>query len=87
MRIGSTCENSLLSIHHKYPGKSVRSTVEKDVPGTLRFLFAGGAEPSHCPLRTTCCSKAVYIETSRDCGVLRIANLDHIHDNSIERNQ
>ena len=57
-----------------------------EVPGTLGFLFAGGAEPIHCPLRTTYCSEAVCIATRKGSS-LRIMRLDRIHDSSIEGNQ
>ncbi len=60
---------------------------EGEVPGTLGFLFAGGAEPIHCPLRTTYCSEAVCIATRKGSGGFRIMNLDRIHDSSIEGNQ
>ena len=54
------------------------------VPEILRFLFAGGAEPIHCPWRTTCCLEAVCIATRMDYGKLRVMILDHVHHNSIE---
>ena len=57
------------------------------VPGTLRLLFAGGVEPIHCPLRTTCCTKSDCIIVKMDRGRFRIVTLDRIHISSIARNQ
>ena len=58
-----------------------------DVPETLRILFAGGAEPIHCRLRTTCRSEVVCIATRMYCGRLVIMDLDHVHHSSMERYQ
>lgn len=60
---------------------------EKDVPGTLKSVFAGGAEPIHCPSRTTCRSDNVSIATRRYRSRFRNVILDRVHDSSIEGNQ